>query len=114
VVLAAAAAVGCGLWLGQPALMWYLGYSGVLHGMLAAGLILQWMRERSPASLAIAAVLVAKLLFEHLVGPLPFAAATGDLPVVFAAHSYGALGGVLAGGVACALRARSQRGQWPR
>jgi membrane associated rhomboid family serine protease len=39
----------------------------------------------------------AKLAWEHFAGPLPFTAASLELPVVHEAHTYGAVGGVLAG-----------------
>ena len=39
---------------------------------------------------------VAKLAWEHVAGALPFTEATLSLPVVHEAHTYGAVGGLLA------------------
>ncbi len=97
VTLASAFAVGVGLYLLSPTIEWYLGFSGVLHGLLLAGLLAQWQRSRSAVTLAVAGLLIAKLGYEQLVGPLPFIASSGsDLPVVHAAHAYGAFGGLAA------------------
>jgi rhomboid family GlyGly-CTERM serine protease len=97
VTLVSAFAVGAGLYLLSPAVEWYLGFSGVLHGLLLAGLLAQWLRTRSVVTLAVAGLLAAKLTYEQFVGPLPFVASAGsDLPVVHAAHTYGAFGGLTA------------------
>ena len=98
VTLASAVAVGAGLYLLSPTVEWYLGFSGVLHGLLLAGLLAQWQRSRSATTIAVAGLLIAKLGYEQVAGPLPFVASTGsDLPVVHAAHTYGAIGGLVAG-----------------
>lgn len=83
------------LWL-DPGLTWYVGLSGVLHGLLAAGLVATW---RAPPCdvIVLAILLVAKLAYEQLAGPLPGSAATAGGPVVVNAHLYGAAAGVLAG-----------------
>jgi len=39
----------------------------------------------------------ATLAWEHFAGPLPFTAASLAVPVVHEAHTYGAIGGGLAG-----------------
>jgi rhomboid family GlyGly-CTERM serine protease len=80
----------------EPQLQWYVGLSGVLHGALAAGAIGWWKHESRPLALALTAVLVAKLAWEQWQGALPL---SGDMPVVVAAHLYGAIGGALAGAV---------------
>ena len=52
VTLASAIAVSAGLYLLSPPIEWYLGFSGVLHGLLLAGLLAQWQRSRSAVTLA--------------------------------------------------------------
>jgi rhomboid family GlyGly-CTERM serine protease len=83
------------LWL-EPQLEWYVGFSGVLHGLMAAGLC-AWL-WRSPDSLTalVATVFAAKLVWEHFAGPLPFTAGSLDAPVVHQSHTYGAVGGTVA------------------
>jgi hypothetical protein len=74
-------------------LEWYVGFSGVLHGALAAGAVAWHRRESALLAWALTAVLAGKLIWEQAVGALPL---SGDLPVVVDAHLYGAAGGLLA------------------
>jgi hypothetical protein len=71
---------------------------------MAAGLCAWLARTRDALTALVAVLFVAKLAWEHFAGPLPFTAASLDLPVIYQAHSYGALGGLLA-----ALWLESQR-----
>jgi rhomboid family GlyGly-CTERM serine protease len=105
IVAASTLAIDAGfVWFG-PQLEWYVGLSGVLHGILAAGAIAWWRHETKRLALALSAILVAKLGWEQLQGPLPL---SGDIAVVVNAHLYGAVGGALAG-TAVVLRERL----WP-
>jgi rhomboid family GlyGly-CTERM serine protease len=98
ILLASTATTGLGFLLFEPSLEWYVGFSGVLHGAMAAGL-LAWLRStRDALTWLVAGLFAAKLAWEHLHGALPFTAATLSLPVVHEAHTYGAIGGVLAAG----------------
>lgn len=91
IVLASIAAIDAGLWFLSPAVGWYVGASGWLHGVLAAG-ALAHLRRRSLDGWFLALFLVAKLGCERW-GALPF---MGDAPVIVQAHLYGAVGGLLA------------------
>ena len=96
VMLASTAAIDLGFILLEPQIEWYVGFSGVLHGCMAAGLVAWLRRARDPLTVAVTAVFAAKLAWEHFAGPLPFTSATLSLPVVVEAHSYGAIGGAIA------------------
>jgi rhomboid family GlyGly-CTERM serine protease len=96
VLLASTVAIDLGFLLFEPQLVWYVGFSGVLHGCMAAGLLAWLRRSRDPLVLAVALAFVAKLAWEHYAGALPFTSATLTVPVVHEAHSYGAIGGALA------------------
>ena len=86
-----------GFLLLEPQLEWYVGFSGVLHGLMAAGLV-AWLRtSRDAITWIVTGLFAAKLAWEHFAGPLPFTAASLELPVVHEAHTYGAIGGLLAG-----------------
>jgi rhomboid family GlyGly-CTERM serine protease len=86
-----------GFLLLEPQLEWYVGFSGVLHGLMAAGLV-AWLRtSRDAITWIVTGLFAAKLAWEHFAGPLPFTAASLELPVVHQAHTYGAIGGGLAG-----------------
>jgi rhomboid family GlyGly-CTERM serine protease len=94
IVLSGMLAIDAGLWVLQPGLEWYVGASGVLHAMIAAGLVAQFRTERAIA-VGVALLLIAKLAWEARQGALPFAG--GDQHVVLPAHLYGAIGGLIAG-----------------
>ena len=88
VVLGAVVAIDAGLWLLDSTVQWYVGSSGALHGIMAAG-ALAHLRRREPDGWILAAFLLAKLTWEQWVGPLPLAGGT----VVVDAHLYGVIGG---------------------
>jgi rhomboid family GlyGly-CTERM serine protease len=91
IVLGAIAGIDAGLWFADSTVLWYVGSSGVLHGVMAAGALARLRRgEREGAVLAM--VLAVKLAYEHWVGPLPLA---GTKAVVVDAHLYGVLGGLV-------------------
>lgn len=90
-----------------PSLVWYVGLSGVLHGLLLAGMLAGWRTGQRDAPLIIALVVV-KLAWEQVSGPLPGSAEAAGGPVVVDAHLYGALGGMLAFLLVLAWRARSR------
>jgi rhomboid family GlyGly-CTERM serine protease len=95
IVTLSAAAVDAGLWWLTPGLEWYVGLSGVLHGVVtAAGVALARLRE--PGGRLLLAAIALKLGVEQWLGPLWMTAATAGGPVVVDAHLYGACGGLLA------------------
>ena len=75
-------------------LRWYVGLSGVLHGMFMVGVLYDLKSGRWDAKLLLV-LLIAKLLFEQLVGPLPGTEKTAGGSVVVDAHLFGALMGVI-------------------
>ena len=96
VSLVVIAAMDIGFWNWQPQLIWYVGLSGLLHGLLAAGAV-DGIRTGQLDYWLIAAFLLVKLTYEQLVGPLPGSEGTTGGNVVVAAHLYGAIGGALIG-----------------
>lgn len=89
------AIMSLGFWLLDPDMRWYVGLSGLLHGLLLAGGI-TGMRSLPGESSVICAVVVGKLLYEQLVGPLPGSESVAGGTVIVNAHLYGAVGGGLA------------------
>ena len=93
------AAIDLGLWFGAPSLEWYVGLSGLLHGMLAAGIV-AGLAARSGEAAILAVVVAGKLAWEQFAGPLPGSEGTSGGAVIVDAHLYGVIGGTL---VAAAL-----------
>ena len=88
--------IDLGFWILEPQLAWYVGLSGVLHGLLAAG-VASGMRDGHSDSWIIGGLLIIKLIYEQLVGPIPGSEGSSGGDVVVAAHLYGAIAGALAG-----------------
>jgi rhomboid family GlyGly-CTERM serine protease len=90
ILLGTVAAIDAGLWFRSSTVQWYVGSSGALHGVMAAG---TWahLRRGDADGWLLAAFLVAKLAYEQAAGALPF---SGSDAVVVDAHLYGALGGL--------------------
>ena len=99
IALGALLGVGLGLQFLEPGVEWYVGLSGALHGLWAGGGIAA--RKRWPLESSVTlALLAAKLVLEAWHGPVSGLLGV-SLPVVTAAHRYGALSGAA---VALALR----------
>ncbi len=88
-------AVTVGLWLFSPLIQWYVGLSGVLHGILTMLILLDYVLSKSKLNILLLLVLVTKLIWEGLMGPLPGSETTAGGPIVVQAHLYGFLGGLL-------------------
>jgi len=101
IVIAAIAAIDAGLWLRDSTVGWYVGSSGVLHGVMAAG-TLAHLRRHDLDGWILATFILLKLSYEQWTGALPFA--DGGAGVVVDAHLYGALAGFA---VATFLKPRS-------
>ena len=101
IALASMAAIDAGLWLRDSTVIWYVGSSGALHGVMTAG-TLAHLRRRDLDGWILATFIIAKLTYEQIAGALPFADGEG---VVVDAHLYGALGGIA---VAAFLKSRPE------
>ncbi len=84
--------ISLGLLWWLPQLQWYVGLSGLLHGMLLAGCLRQALVGEREA-LIIIAVLLAKVGWEMWQGPLPGSREVAGGEVIFQAHALGCLCG---------------------
>jgi rhomboid family GlyGly-CTERM serine protease len=91
IAVLAAASIDAGLWFLRPALDWYLGASGVLHGVWAAGALALYRRGDGIGA-ALLLLLILKLVYEQQSGASLLYAA---VPLAGASHLYGTLGGAL-------------------
>lgn len=108
ITIAAALAIDGGLYLLDPQVDWYVGLSGVLHGLVTGGALALTLSGQRLGVWLLAGV-CAKLAFEQIAGPLPFTAATTGGPVIAAAHLYGGVGGLVASAALHRMRRRSSR-----
>ncbi len=107
VIGAAILAIDAGLWFRDPQVHWYVGASGVLHGVMAAGALAQLQRREFLAPLLLL-VLIVKLAYEEMNHALPL---TGSMPVVTQAHLYGAAAGLVVAFVVARLARRRAASQ---
>ena len=103
VLIASIAVIDAGFLLNEPQLDWYVGFSGALHGLFAAGVV-TGIAAREREAWLLGAMLAAKLAWEQWAGPVPFTEAVAGGPVVESAHLYGAVGGLCAQLVAMRTR----------
>lgn len=94
VLFGSALGVGLGLLFFDPRLEWYVGLSGVLHGLFVAGALRRWPEQRLEAGVMLA-VVAGKLLWEQVMGPMPGTTAISGGNVIVDAHLFGAIGGGL-------------------
>jgi len=96
-----------GLWALSPGLRWYVGLSGVLHGLLVAGAARAAREgpERRFNALVLA-IVAAKLAWEQFAGPMPGTSRLAGGSVIVDAHLFGALGGLAAAGMLLTRRRR--------
>lgn len=90
--------VSLGLLVFSVDVQWYVGLSGVLHGLLVVGLAREWSRQQVTTYL-LASVLVIKLTYEKFAGVMPGSGALSGGQVIIDAHLYGSIGGLLLAGV---------------
>ena len=92
------AGVSLGLILFNPQIVWYVGMSGFLHGLLFAGVVMA-LRTVPREAMLIGVVIFLKIAFEQSFGPLPGSEQSAGGNVVVDAHLYGALAGLGAAAV---------------
>ena len=102
IVLGSIAAIDTGLWLRDSTVSWYVGSSGALHGVMAAG-TLAHLRRGDLDGWILAVFIVVKLAYEQGAGALPFMG--NHAGVVVDAHLYGTIGGIALGAI---LRPRTE------
>ena len=90
--------VDAGFWLLDTELRWYVGMSGMLHGLLLAGAI-QGLRSLPLESGLICILIATKLAHEQFLGPLPGSENAAGGLVIVNAHLYGTAGGALSAAV---------------
>ncbi len=85
--------IGLALFFLEPQIIWYVGLSGVLHGLFSYGVAAD-IANKDPWGYLLGGGFIIKIIYEQLYGAQQ---ATIDLiaaPVLVNAHLYGALSGI--------------------
>ena len=90
--------VGIGLFTLDTHLLWYVGLSGALYGLLLGGAMALFRYDRLMAVL-IGAYTIGKIIWEQLNGPVRSSELLSGGNVIVNAHLYGMLSGALAVGL---------------
>ena len=92
-----AVSISVALLIGSPHLDWYLGFSGVLHGLFAFAIVMHLTPRMSIYWLALA-LLTFKVIYEQLPGyDASYLTNYIHAPVAVDAHIYGTLSGLVWG-----------------
>jgi rhomboid family GlyGly-CTERM serine protease len=96
VIVVSSLFVGVGLWIFNPNVTGYVGFSGTLHGLILAGCLAD-LRSYPKSAATLLALVIAKLTWEQIAGPLPGSESTAGGSVLVDSHLYGAIGGAIIG-----------------
>jgi len=107
-VLFIALGVSLGLLCCSPAVTWYVGFSGVLHGLFAAGAVANIRRLPALGS-GLVVALTAKLVLEQVAGDDTLTQRLIGDAVIVDAHLYGAVAGVCYGVLLLVMSSRASR-----
>lgn len=95
IIIVGAIGVSLCLYWFNPELRWYVGLSGILHTLFIAGCLIELKQPRWDSRILFALV-IAKLAYEQIWGPMPGSEETAGGNVIVDAHLYGAIFGVIA------------------
>jgi len=96
VVLFSVTFISAAFWFLDENLIWYVGLSGLLHGLLVTGAV-AGLRRSPGESIVIFVLVFGKVAYEQFAGPMPGSEIASGGPVVIDAHLYGAISGLIAG-----------------
>ncbi|MBX2878815.1 MAG: rhombosortase [Granulosicoccus sp.] len=103
VILLSSVCVGVGLWLFNPEVIGYVGFSGTLHGLILAGTLAD-LRVYPKSAAVLLLLVVGKLFWEQYFGALPGSESVAGGRVVVDSHLYGAIAGAVFGLILLAWR----------
>ncbi|MCC7259333.1 MAG: rhombosortase [Gammaproteobacteria bacterium] len=106
--LLTATTTGVGLWLFSPSVLWCVGLSGVLHGLMIVGFG-GWALAGDRLALGLLGLVAAKMAWEQAGGDMPWAASLAGGRVITDAHVWGAIGGAAFLAVATVWKGRVAR-----
>jgi rhomboid family GlyGly-CTERM serine protease len=100
-ILLSSVFVGVGLWIFNPQVLGYVGFSGALHGLILAGALAD-LRSFPKSATVLLVLVVGKLIWEQVFGVVPGSESVAGGRVIVDAHLYGAIAGAIFGiGMLC-------------
>ncbi|WP_022941031.1 rhombosortase [Psychromonas hadalis] len=84
--------IGLALYFLEPNVLWYVGFSGVLHGLFSYGVISD-IHNKDKWGIILGVGLVAKIAYEQFFGAQQNTIELIGAPVLVNAHLYGAIAG---------------------
>ncbi len=93
-VLVCSLSTGLGLYLLSPEVLWCVGLSGTLHGLMVVG-SLDWIKQGERLGIILLIGIGAKLLWERLYGGAPLSVEITGGAIVTDAHIWGAAGAMI-------------------
>lgn len=90
----AALACGLGLWWFSPDVIWCVGLSGALHGLMIVGFG-GWALGGERRAWWLLLIVIGKIAWEQFGGDMPWASTMAGGRVITDAHLWGAIGGAL-------------------
>jgi rhomboid family GlyGly-CTERM serine protease len=94
--LLAAISITLGVLLFHSNLPYYVGFSGITHGLFAWGGLRVWQSGQKGYAALILFTVVAKLIWEGTMGPTPGASEAVGGTILVESHLYGVIGAVIA------------------
>ena len=97
-VFVIALGVSAGLLLFNPDLAWYVGLSGLLHGLLmfaAVRAVFDKKNANQKIYITLVILLLIKIGYEQVIGPMPTSAVLKNYKIISDAHLYGAVSGLV-------------------
>jgi len=82
------------IFLLNPEIRWYVGLSGILHTLFIIGGIAD-IKVRKWEGIGFTIIILTKVIYEQIAGPLPGSEEAAGGPVLVDAHFYGAMIGIL-------------------
>ena len=78
----------------HPGIVWFAGLSGILHALFTAGAVAS-IRQYGWKYSAYLVIILVKIAWEQLSGPIPGSTEAIGAPVITASHFYGASAGLI-------------------
>ncbi len=97
VLLLCGLGVTIGIWMFCESIRWYVGLSGALHGLLIVLIVMDYQCQKNVLNLVLLGLVILKLAWESVWGPLPGSESTAGGTVVEESHLYGAIAGTIIG-----------------